>query len=42
MSEDQPIDKPRKVYKKIYRKKGYNCNGSKRAELTSTERAEQS
>ena len=41
MSEDQPIDKPRKVYKKIYRKKGYNCDGSKRAELTSTERAEQ-
>ena len=34
-------DKPRKVYKKIYRKKGYNCDGSKRIELTPKERAEQ-
>ena len=34
-------DKPRKVYKKIYREKGYNCDGSKRIELTPKERAEQ-
>ena len=34
-------DKPRKVYKKIYREKGYNCDGSKRIELIPKERAEQ-
>ena len=34
-------DKPRKVYKKIYRKRGYNINGSKRKELTDEQRANQ-
>ena len=42
MSEAAPKEnKPRKIYKKIYRKKGYNCDGSKRLELTKADRGRQ-
>ena len=33
--------KPRKVYKKILRKRGYNCDGEKRKELTDKQRGKQ-
>ena len=42
MSESESKkDKPRKVYKKILRKKGYNMNGEKRKALTDAQKAQQ-